>query len=297
MSAPQTVAELFDRGLIARRLERAWRDRGGAEGADFLLVRAAEELADRLSLVKRRFERALDAGTPGPHAAQAIARGGSVDFIARIAPTPASLGEGPFIGLVGDLERLGAAPACVDLTVSLLALQFANDLPGALIQLRSSLRPDGLLIAALVGGETLTELRQSLTIAEAEILGGASPRVAPFVDVRTLGSLAQRAGLALPVVDLDRAIARYPDILSLMRDLRAAGAANALHARSRTPLRRDVLARAGQVYAERFADADGRLRATFDTIWLSGWAPHASQPKPLKPGSAAMRLADALKGS
>ena len=151
------------------------------------------------------------------------------------------------------------------------------------------------MVAALIGGETLTELRQSLTIAESEIVGGASPRVAPFVDIRTLGSLAQRAGLALPVVDLDRAIVRYPDMLALMRDLRAAGATNALIARSRRPLRRDVLGRAAQVYAERFADADGRLRATFDTLWLSAWAPHDSQPKPLKPGSAAMRLADALK--
>ena len=133
------------------------------------------------------------------------------------------------------------------------------------------------------------------TIAESELLGGASPRVAPFVDLRTLGSLAQRAGLALPVVDLDRAIVRYSDILALMRDLRAAGATNALVARSRTPLRRDVLSRAGQVYAERFADTDGRLRATFDILWLSGWVAHESQPKPLKPGSAAMRLADALK--
>jgi SAM-dependent methyltransferase len=295
MTGLPSSAQLFDRGLLARRLERAWRYRGGSADADFLLVRAADELADRLSLVKRRFARALDAGTPGSHAAQALAQGGAVDFILRVAPTPGSLGSGPFVGSVGDLERLSVAPASVDLAVSLLALQFANDLPGALIQLRASLKPDGLMIAALIGGDTLTELRQSLTIAEAEILGGASPRVAPFVDVRTLGSLAQRAGFALPVVDLDRAIVRYADILALMHDLRAAGATNALNARSRIPLRRDVLRRAAEVYAERFADADGRLRATFDTLWLLAWAPHESQPKPLKPGSAAMRLADALK--
>ena len=140
MTAPPSHAELFDRGLIARRLERAWRDRRGVEGADFLLIRAAAELADRLSLVRRRFARALDAGTPGPHAAQALARGGAVDAIARVAPTPASLGAGDFAGVVGDLERLGAAPQGFDLAVSLLALQFANDLPGALIQLRSTPR-------------------------------------------------------------------------------------------------------------------------------------------------------------
>jgi hypothetical protein len=170
-----------------------------------------------------------------------------------------------------------------------------NDLPGALVQIRRALKDDGLLIAAMIGGDTLTELRQSLTIAESEVLGGASPRVAPFVDVRALGGLAQRAGLALPVVDLDRAVVRYPDMFALLVDLRAMGATSALSARSRKPLRREVLARAAAIYAERFADTDGRLRATFDFVWLLGWAPHENQPKPLEPGSATMRLADALK--
>ena len=185
--------------------------------------------------------------------------------------------------------------ARLDLVVSLLALQTVNDLPGALIQIRRALKPDGLLMAALIGGETLTELRQSLTIAESEILGGASPRVAPFVDVRALGGLVQRAGLALPVVDLDRVVVRYSDLFALISDLRAMGAANALDARSRAPLRRDILVRAAETYAARFADPDGRLRATFDIVWLSGWAPDESQQKPLKPGSAKARLADALK--
>jgi SAM-dependent methyltransferase len=197
---------------------------------------------------------------------------------------------------VGDLERLPVADGRLDLAVSLLALQTVNDLPGALIQMRRALKGDGLLIAAMIGGETLTELRQSLTIAESEILDGASPRVAPFVDVRALGGLAQRAGLALPVVDLDRAIVRYPDMLALFADLRAMGATNALQARSRKPLRREVLLRAAAVYTERFADPDGRLRATFDLVWLAAWAPHESQPKPLEPGSATMSLADVLKG-
>ena len=205
-------------------------------------------------------------------------------------------GHGDFLPAVGDLERLPVAGGRLDLAVSLLALQTVNDLPGALIQMRRALKGDGLLIAAMIGGETLTELRQSLTIAESEILGGASPRVAPFVDVRALGGLAQRAGLALPVVDLDRAIVRYPDMLALFADLRAMGATNALQARSRKPLRREVLLRAAAVYAERFADPDGRLRATFDLVWLAAWAPHESQPKPLEPGSARTSLADALKG-
>ena len=286
---------IFDRGLVNRRLDRAWaRARSGAK-ADFLLVRAAGELGERLSLVKRRFAIAADFGSPGPHGAAALAAGGQADCVIRLAPTEASLGAGEFLRAVGDLERLPVVEGRLDLAVSLLALQTVNDLPGALIQMRRALKPDGLLMAAMLGGDSLTELRQSLTIAESEILGGAAPRVAPFVDVRALGSLAQRAGLALPVVDLDRATVRYADILALMTDLRAFGAANALHARSRKPLRRDVLARAAAAYAERFADPDGRLRATFDIVWLSGWAPHESQPKPLRPGSAKVRLADALK--
>jgi SAM-dependent methyltransferase len=281
--------------LINRRLDRAWARDHDHPQADFLLERAAEDLCDRLSLVKRRFALAADFGSPGPQGAAALAAGQQVDCVIRVAPTEASLGNGDFLPAIGDLERLPAADGGLDLAVSLLALQTVNDLPGALVQMRRALKGDGLLIAALIGGETLTELRQSLTIAESEILGGASPRVAPFVDVRALGGLAQRAGLALPVVDLDRAVVRYPDVFALLADLRAMGAANALHARSRRPLRRDVLTRCAEIYADRFADPDGRLRATFDLVWLAAWAPHESQPKPLEPGSATTRLADALK--
>jgi len=286
--------QIFDRRLVNRRLDRAWA--GARRGADFLILRAAQELGDRISLVKRRFAAAADVGSPGPHGALTLAASGQVDCVIRFAPTETSVGSGAFLPAVGDIERLPAGDGRLDLVVSLLALQTVNDLPGALIQMRLALKPDGLMIAAMLGGDTLTELRQSLTIAEADIVGGASPRVAPFVDVRALGGLAQRAGLALPVVDLDRTVVRYADVLALMSDLRAFGAANPLEARSRNPLRRDVLARAGAVYAERFADPDGRLHATFDILWLSGWAPHASQPKPLKPGSAKARLVDALNG-
>jgi SAM-dependent methyltransferase len=288
--------QIFDRGLINRRLDRAWAHARGQAQADFLLVRAADDLHDRLSLVKRRFALAADFGSPGPHGAAAVAATGQADCIIRVGPTEASLGTGGFLPVVGDLERLPAADGRLDLAISLLALQTVNDLPGALLQMRRSLKGDGLLIAAIVGGETLSELRQSLTIAESEILGGASPRVAPFVDVRALGGLAQRAGLALPVVDLDRVVVRYPDMFALFADLRAMGGASALQARSRKPLRRKVLLRAAAVYAERFADPDGRLRATFDLVWLAAWAPHESQPKPLEPGSAKVRLEDALKG-
>ena len=174
-------------------------------------------------------------------------------------------------------------------------MQFVNDLPGALIQIRRALKPDGLFLGALIGGESLTELRQAFAAAETEIEGGVSPRVAPFVDLRDLGALLQRAGFALPVTDVDRVIVRYASPLDLMHDLRRMGAGNALAERRRTPLRRATLKRMMEIYAERFAGADGRIAATFEIVWLSGWAPHESQQQPLAPGSAKTRLADALR--
>jgi SAM-dependent methyltransferase len=195
---------------------------------------------------------------------------------------------------VGDPEALPLASSRFDLAVSLLALQHVNDLPGALAQLRRVLKADGLFIGCLLGGRTLTELRQAFGQAEVEIEGGISPRVAPFAEVREMGSLLQRAGFALPVTDVDTITVRYADPFALMRDLRAMGLTNVLTERRRTPLRRDTLMRMAAIYAERFADPDGRLRATFEVLWLSGWAPHESQQKPLKPGSAKSRLADAL---
>ena len=295
MTAPAPPPpRLFDRALLTARLDRAIRAGAAASGADFLLRRAAEDLAERVSLVKRAFADAADVGTPGPHAALALAAREGARTTLRLAPTLASLGEGGFTGAVGDLEHSALAPASLDLATSLLALHHANDLPGALIQIRAALRPDGLFVGALLGGDTLAELRQALTVAESDMTGGASPRVAPFADVRALGGLLQRAGFALPVVDADALVVRYPDMFALLRDLRAFGGANALVARSRQPARRELFARAAAVYAERFSDPDGRIRATFEILWISGWAPHASQPKPLKPGSAAMRLEDAL---
>ena len=284
---------LFDRDLIARRLDRALRR--PVDGADFLLRRAAEELADRLNLVRREFPLAADVGTPGPHAAALLTGRAGEELTLRLAPTAASAAL-TLGAVVGDCERLPLAGANLDLIVSLYALHAVNDLPGALIQMRLALKPDGLIIAALAGGDTLVELRYALTAAESEALGGASPRVSPFADVRAMGGLLQRAGLALPVIDSDKVIVRYADMFALMRDLRAFGAANALFARSRKPLPRRVFTRAAEIYAEQFSDPDGRIRATFETLWISGWAPHESQPKPLKPGSAQMRLKDALKG-
>jgi SAM-dependent methyltransferase len=281
-----TSPVIFDRALI-----RARRSRAAALGpATFLLDRVADEFADRLAAVMRRFDLAADVGTPTDAVRKALKKLGSIGTV---------IGSGTELGdeqksTAADEEALPFRDASLDLVVSGLALQFVNDLPGVLVQIRRALKPDGLLLAALLGGETLTELRQSFASAESEVEGGASPRVAPFADLRELGALLQRAGFALPVTDVDRITVRYDTVFDLMHDLRRMGATNALSARRRTPLRRATLQRLAEIYAERFADGDGRLRATFEIVWLSGWAPHPDQQKPLQPGSAKTRLADAL---
>jgi SAM-dependent methyltransferase len=276
-------AIVFDRDLVRSRLGRAL-----ADGyPDFLLARAADDLSERLDAVLRRFGRAADLGTALPVARAALSA--KADRLWRMAETPDASAD-----VAGDLERLPFAPASLDLAASLLALHGVNDLPGALIQIRRALRPDGLFIGCLLGGRTLQELRQILLQAESETTGGVSPRVAPFADLRDMGSLLQRAGFALPVVDSELVTVRYRDMFGLLSDLRALGWTNALAQRSRQGLRRDTLARAATLYADQFADPDGRLRATFEMVWLSGWAPHESQQKPLRPGSAKARLADAL---
>lgn len=274
--------QIFDRTLLDRRRQRA---AGAPE--DFLLRTVADDLLDRLAAVKRTFALAVDLGTPLPLVAERVAASGQVERIVRIDRIGAP-------DIVADPEWLPLRPASVDLIVSALALHWTDDLPGALAQIRAALKPDGLFLAALLGGDTLTELRQSLAQAEAEVTGGASPRVSPFAELRTAGALLQRAGFALPVIDADKHTVRYDTALHLMRDLRAMGATNVLRERDRKPLRRQTLIRAAAIYAERFSDPDGRIRATFEVISLSGWAPHASQQQPLRPGSAKARLADAL---
>lgn len=256
--------------------------------ADFLLVRAVEDLEERLAAVLRPFPLALDVGTPTPLASEALKRSGRVEKVVRLSPLPEP-------GAIHtDEERLPVADDCFDLAISLLALQGVNDLPGVLIQIRRALKADGLFIGALLGGSTLTELRQAMTQAESELEDGVSPRVAPFADLRDIGGLLQRAGFALPVTDTDVVRVRYANAFALMRDLRRMGLTNALNDRRRTPLKRATLFRAAEIYAERFGDPDGRIPATFEIVWLSGWTPHESQQKPLKPGSAQVRLADAL---
>jgi len=281
---------IFDRMLL-----RARRRRAAALGpATFLLDRVADDLAERLAAVLRRFGLALDLGTPGEQARAALHRLGSVERIVAVDALPVSGAKAALTFVAADEEALPFREGSLDLVVSALALQFVNDLPGVLVQIRRALKPDGLFVAALTGGDTLTELRQSFAAAESDVEGGVSPRVAPFADLRDLGALLQRAGFALPVTDIDRVTVRYDSAMALMHDLRRMGATNALLDRRRTPLRRATLMRMAEIYAQRFADSDGRVRATFEIVWLSGWAPHPDQQQPLKPGSAKARLADAL---
>jgi SAM-dependent methyltransferase len=279
MASKSTTAPiLFDRALLRVRQNRARR----GEAATFLLDRVAEDIEERLHAVLREFADAADIWTPGEIFRKPSA--GRFKSVTRI-----SLDE------TGQ-EVLPLQPESLDLAVSALAFQFVNDLPGVLTQIRRALRPDGLLLAAMLGGDTLTELRQCFAAAEAECESGVSPRVVPFADLRDVGALLQRAGFALPVTDVDRVVARYDSAFALMHDLRNMGSTNILAERRRTPTRRATMLRMAQMYSERFADSDGRIRATFDVIWLSGWAPHPSQPKPLRPGSAKASLAEAVKG-
>ena len=306
--ARSRAPQVFDRALIRRRLARALAE----GGEDFLSARVAEDLRERLSVVRRDFRRVLDLGTPRPDVAAMLAgtlpeaeitrmarvpAAGTLPEaeITRMAPVPAAGDAGRRREVVGDEERQPFAPGSFDLVVSCLSLHAVNDLPGALVQVRRALKPDGLFLGCVFGGGTLGELRQALSIAESEVAGGASPRVAPFSDLRDLGGLLQRAGFALPVADVEPLTVRYGTLFRLFSDLRAMGATNALTLRHKAPLRRAILMRAAEVYAARFADADGRLRASFDVVWLSGWAPHENQQKPLKPGSARMSLEAALK--
>ena len=262
-------------------------------GADFLMRRTAEDLADRLGAVERKFSQATTLFCQTPTAAQVLAESGKVENIARVEADAIFLNGGQ--GLIAPAETVPFEPESLDLAVSLLSLQAMNDIPGMLIQIRRALKPDGLFLGAFAGAGTLSELRESLLAAETELYGGASPRVLPFTDVRDAGALLQRAGLALPVADVETVTVRYATMFDLMFDLRGMGETSALRDRSRRPATRRLFARAAEIYAERFSDADGRIRASFSIVWMSGWAPDASQQKPLKPGSATISLTRILE--
>jgi SAM-dependent methyltransferase len=281
---------LFDHTLGFLRYRRALK-----QGfADFLLERAVEDMGERLGVVTRQFSNGADIGTVRDDACRSLKGTSRVDKLVRLSPiddgSPFNAGV-----LEGNKEVIPFPAEQFDLVISLLALQGANDLPGVLVQIRRLLIPDGLFLGCMFGGSTLTELRQVLMQAESESEGGVSPRVAPFVDIKDAGALMQRAGFALPVVDSEPLCVRYNSMFDLMRDLRAMGLTNVLTERSKRPLKRQTFMRAAELYAQNFADPDGRIRATFDVVWMLGWAPHESQQKPLRRGSAKINLAEALK--
>jgi NADH dehydrogenase [ubiquinone] 1 alpha subcomplex assembly factor 5 len=295
-AAPAEIL-LFDRAQLRRQRERAARR---FHAHDFLFAEVADRLLDRLGDITRSFPLAADIGCHGgmiaarlaglPAAERRIGTLVQLDHAPAMAARASA--HGPVVA--ADEELLPFAQASLDLVLSGLSLQGVNDLPGVLAQAARALKPDGLLLAALLGGRSLHELRDALLAAEAEVTGGASPRVAPFVDVREAGALLQRAGFALPVVDSDVITVTYDDALALMRDLRGMGLGNALAARRRGPTPRSVLARAAVIYGERYRGVDGRVAASFEVVYLHGWKPAANQQRPLRPGSARARLADAL---
>lgn len=286
---------VFNRDLVRRRRDRA--ATALAEHA-FLFEETAERLLDRLDDVKRSFPLALDLGCHAGELAAAQAGRGGIETLVQADLSPAMAARAHAASgqpaVVCDEEFLPCGKASLDLVLSNLSLHWVNDLPGALLQIRHALKPDGLFLASLLGGATLKELRHALAEAEIEIDGGLSPRVSPFAEVRDLGSLLQRAGFALPVVDIETITVSYSEPLKLLRDLRGMGETNAVAERRRTPLKRAVLLRALEIYRDEFAEADGRLPATFEVLTVTGWAPAASQPQPLQPGSARSSLADAL---
>jgi NADH dehydrogenase [ubiquinone] 1 alpha subcomplex assembly factor 5 len=282
---------VFDRRLLVQRRERA---AANAQAYEFLLERVAEDIVARLSAIHRQFPIALNLGAAHGLVGRRLGHVPGIELVIDAEASPAMLAGSDGCKVRMDEEALPFADQSLDLVVSGLALQFVNDLPGTLVQIRRALKPDGLLLATMLGGQTLHELRAAFLQAEEEIDGGVSPRVAPFADVRDVGALLQRAQFSLPVADSDTLTVTYSDPLALMRELRGMGATNVLLARRRSWLKKTTLMRTMEIYVERFGLSDGRVPATFELITLTGWAPHESQQKALQPGSATVRLADAL---
>lgn len=284
---------IFDRTTLRRRRDRAV---AGLERYDFLFKEAAGRLFDRVLDVKRSFPLALELGCHTGQFAQAAGDSERIGTLIQADLSEGMVAQVKSPRLVLDEERLPIARASLDLLVSNLSLHWLNDLPGALIQIRQALKPDSLFIATILGGETLSELRHALLAAESELLGGASPRIAPMVDLRDAAGLLQRAGFALPVADFDRITLAYESPFALMQELRGLGEANVLSGRQRHPTSKRIFERAAQIYHERHHREDGRAPATFDILYLSGWSPDPSQQKPLTPGSGTHSLADAVLG-
>jgi NADH dehydrogenase [ubiquinone] 1 alpha subcomplex assembly factor 5 len=283
-------ARIFD-----RRVVRHHRDRAAAHLSDhdFLLREVADRLADRLTDMNRIFGRAVELGTRAGILRDAVSTGGKITTLIE-SGLSAMQGRGNRMDVVADEEFQPFAAQSVDLVLSNLSLHWTNDLPGALIQIRRALKPDGLFMAAMLGGNTLVELRHALIEAETAVTGGVSPRISPFADLGDAAGLLQRAGFALPVADTDTITVTYSDAFALMRDLRGMGETNAVAARTTGFTRRAVLFDAAARYADLYGQPDGRIPASFQILYLAGWAPHESQQKPLRPGSAATSLAKAL---
>nr|WP_321455859.1 methyltransferase domain-containing protein [uncultured Cohaesibacter sp.] len=285
------IPRLFDIDLLAHRRKRAL-ETYGTKG-DFLLRDVAADMLDRLSMVMRPFPKIAELGGHTGLLAKTLASRPGTEQIIRLEQHPCFF-QGNDIGILFDPEKIPLKPQSFNLVVSPLFLQWVNDLPGTLIQICQSLAPDGLLLATLLGAESLRELREAFLVADSEISGGVSPRVSPLPDLNSMGTLLQRAGFALPVVDHDILTVRYPSALALLQDLRSMGATNILVDRSKKTMRRETLKRVLEVYQERFSDPDGKVRATFEILSLSGWAPAPNQQKPLRPGSAKVSLASVL---
>ncbi|MCH8861764.1 MAG: methyltransferase domain-containing protein [Proteobacteria bacterium] len=295
--------QVFDRALLRRRRRRA---AAGLGDHDFLFTEVAARLRERLGEVQRSFSSVLEMGSRRPVIEDFSGKGGAMDRLVRShfggGDAAGSGAATPVTALEADEEALPFAPDSFDLVVSNMALHWVNDLPGCMIQVNRVLRPDGLFLAAMLGGETLKEMRAALMHGEMEVENGASPRVSPFADIRDIGNLLQRAGFALPTIDRDEITVSYRDMFHLMHELRGMGETNAVLARRKTTLRRDTLMAAARYYSDNFTagdgpgdgEGDGRITATFNVLYITAWAPHPDQPQPLKPGSATTRLADAL---
>lgn len=288
MSDQMTV---FDRTTVRRHRDRA---AAGLDAFDFLFRESALRLTDRLDDITRTFPLMLDLGCHGGEIARALTPKTGVETLIQADLSPAMACRAGGVSLCADEEFLPFARESLDAVVTNLSLHWVNDLPGTLLQIRHALKPDGLFLGAMLGGETLHELRHCLTQAEVEVEGGLSPRVSPFTDSPDLGGLLQRAGFALPVVDSELITVRYENPLKLLADLRGMGESNSVAERRKGLTRRATLMRAMQLYQDEFGGADGRVPATFHLLWMHAWAPHESQQKPLRPGSAQARLADAL---
>ncbi|UCH74265.1 MAG: methyltransferase domain-containing protein [Rhodospirillales bacterium] len=292
MNQPEPLATVFDSRLVRAHRERA---APGLADHDFLFREVAERLADRLLDINRSFPLALDLGCHCGEFAALVGGRGGIETLIQCDPAPAMARRAGGLAVAAEADALPFRDGIFDLIVSILSLHWVNDLPGALVQIRRLLKPDGLFLTALPGGGTLGELRAALTAAELEIAGGVSPRIAPFVDLRDAGALLQRAGFALPVADSDTITVRYENPFRLMADLRGMGETAAMRGMPRHFTRRDVILRAAETYRQHHEGADGRIPATFQIVWLTGWAPDPSQQKPARPGSATARLADILR--